>query len=99
MRGLDSLFEEDIEMQDAIEDMDSIVSDDEDLLIGVIEDRFKTESTNTNHLFTDEDYRAFKEECELENDVDDLLSDKYDKHELSDEDLDELFDEDLDSDF
>lgn len=97
MRGLDSLFEEDIEMQDAIEDMDSIVSDDEDLLIGVIEDRFKTESND--HLFTDEDYKAFEKECELENDVDDLLSDRYDKHELSDEDLDELFDEDLDSDF
>jgi len=97
MRGLDSLFEEDIEMQDTIEDMDSIVSDDEDLLIGVIEDRFKTESND--HLFTDEDYKTFEKECELENDVDDLLSDKYDKHELSDEDLDELFDEDLDSDF
>ena len=63
MRGLDSLFEEDIEMQDAIEDMDSIVSDDEDLLIGVIEDRFKTESND--HLFTDEDYKAFEKECEL----------------------------------
>ena len=97
MKSLDTLFEEDIEMQDAIEDMDSLVSDNEDLLIGVIEDRFKTESSN--HLFTNEDYNSIREELELEKDVDDLLSYKYDEHHLSDEDLDDIFDEDLDEDF
>ncbi len=94
MKSLDTLFEEDIEMQDAIEDMDSLVSDDEDILIGVIEDRFKTESSKV-HLFTNEDYNSLKEEMQLAEDVEELLDDKYDEVHLSDEDLDDLFDDDL----
>lgn len=94
MKSLDTLFEEDIEMQDAIEDMDSLVSDDEDILIGVIEDRFKTESAKV-HLFTNEDYNSLKEEMQLAEDVEELLDDKYDEVHLSDEDLDDLFDNDL----
>lgn len=94
MKSLDTLFEEDIEMQDAIEDMDSLVSDDEDILIGVIEDRFKTESTEV-HLFTNEDYNSLKEAMQLAEDVEELLDDKYDEVHLSDEDLDDLFDDDL----
>lgn len=94
MKSLDTLFEEDIEMQDAIEDMDSLVSDDEDILIGVIEDRFKTESAKV-HLFTNKDYNSLKEEMQLAEDVEELLDDKYDEVHLSDEDLDDLFDNDL----
>ena len=94
MKSLNTLFEEDIEMQDAIEDMDSLAGDDEDILIGVIEDRFKTESSDV-HLFTNEDYNLLREEMQLNEDVEELLDDKYDDMHLSDDDLDELFDDDL----
>ena len=94
MKSLNTLFEEDIEMQDAIEDMDSLAGDDEDILIGVIEDRFKTESSDV-HLFTNEDYNILREEMQLSEDVEELLDDKYDDIHLSDDDLDELFDDDL----
>ena len=94
MKSLNTLFEEDIEMQDAIEDMDSLAGDDEDILIGVIEDRFKTESSDV-HLFTNEDYNLLREEMQLSEDIEELLDDKYDEMHLSDDDLDELFDDDL----
>ena len=89
MKSLNALFEEDIEMQDAIEDIDSL-DDTDDMIIGVIEDRYKDENA---HLFTEE---ITKENIELQETVDKLLSDEYDDVDLSDEDYDDLFDDDDD---
>lgn len=91
MKSLNALFEEDIEMQDAIEDIDDLFDDTDDMIIGVTEDRYKDEGA---HLFTEE---FTKEDIELQEDVDELLDDdKYDI-DLSDEDYDDLFDDDDDS--
>lgn len=90
MKSLNALFEEDIEMQDAIEDIDDLIDDTDDIIIGVTEDRYKDESA---HLFTEE---FTKEDIELQEAVDELLDDdKYDM-DLSDEDYDDLFDDDDD---
>ena len=89
MKSLNTLFEEDIEMQDAIEDMNDLVDDTDDIILGVIEDRYTDESA---HLFTNEDVTL--EELQLKEDVDELLDDKFDKVDLSDEDIDDLLDDD-----
>ena len=36
---LDSLFEEDVQMQDALEDLGSFTDNSDDIILGVIEDR------------------------------------------------------------
>lgn len=51
---LDSLFEEDIQMQDALEDLGSITDDSEDIILGVIEDQAKNRENSETHLFTNE---------------------------------------------
>ncbi len=89
MKSLNTLFEEDIEMQDAIEDIDDLIDDTDDIIIGVTEDRYKDESA---HLFSEE---FTKEDIELQETVDELLDDdKYEDVDLSDEDYDDLFDDD-----
>ena len=91
--GLNSLFEEDIEMQDAIEDIAEFIDDVDDLQIGVAADRYKDEKA---HLFTTSEA---VEELMVKEAVDELLSDDFDEVHLSDEDIDELFDdEDMDID-
>ena len=87
MKSLNALFEEDIEMQDAIEDIDGLIDDTDDIIIGVIEDRYKDESA---HLFSE---NIIRENIKLQEDVDELLNDD-DEVDLSDEDLDDLFDDD-----
>ena len=51
---LDSLFEEDIQMQDALEDLGSITDDSEDIILGVIEDQAKNRENSETHLFANE---------------------------------------------
>lgn len=50
---LDSLFEEDIQMQDALEDIATNDSS-EDIILGAIEDRANKNDNLTAHLFTNE---------------------------------------------
>lgn len=90
MKSLNALFEEDIEMQDAIEDISDLADDTDDIIIGSIEDRYKDEGA---HLFSEE---ITKEDIELQESVDELLDDKYDDVDLTDEDYDDLFDDDDD---
>ena len=54
---LDSLFEEDIQMQDALEDIATNDSS-EDIILGVIEDRANENDKMTEHLFTNESEEA-----------------------------------------
>lgn len=51
---LDSLFEEDIEMQDALEDIGNLTDNSEDMILGVIEDRANEKESAETHLFTNE---------------------------------------------
>lgn len=68
MSMLSLLFEEDINMQDALEDADNIADDNEDTIIGVLEDRAKD---NKVHLFEKE----VEPDYELEDSVEKLLDD------------------------
>ena len=51
---LDSLFEEDIEMQDALEDIGNLTDNSEDMILGIIEDRANEKESAETHLFTNE---------------------------------------------
>lgn len=54
MSRLDSLFAEDVQMQDALEDLGNITDNSEDIILGVIEDRANAKEANEPHLFADE---------------------------------------------
>ena len=49
---LDSLFEEDVQMQDALEDLGSFTDNSDDIILGVIEDRAVAKESTEVHLFT-----------------------------------------------
>ena len=51
---LDSLFEEDVQMQDALEDLGSFTDNSDDIIFGVIEDRAVAKESTEVHLFTNE---------------------------------------------
>ena len=51
---LDSLFEEDVQMQDALEDLGSFTDNSDDIILGVIEDRAVAKESAEVHLFTNE---------------------------------------------
>lgn len=54
MSGLDNLFEEDIQMLDALEDIDNLTDNSEDIILGAIEDRANAKAASEVHLFTNE---------------------------------------------
>lgn len=54
MGRLDSLFEEDIQMQDALEDLDNLTDNSDDIILGAIEDRAVEKEASEVHLFTNE---------------------------------------------
>ena len=54
MGRLDSLFAEDVQMQDALEDLGNITDNSEDIVLSVIEDRANSKEANELHLFSDE---------------------------------------------
>lgn len=68
MSMLSLIFEEDINMQDALEDADNIADGNEDTIIGVLEDRSKD---NKVHLFQNEE----EVDYELQDNVEKLLDD------------------------
>lgn len=87
---LDALFEEDVQMQDAIEDI-SDMDDGNDVVLSVIYDRAKDSEKNDLHLFTNEDEPVnddgLTDEEELEVQMA-LLNDNDDEDlDLDDEDL------------
>lgn len=51
---LDSLFEEDVQMQDALEDIGNLTDNSEDIILGIIEDRANDKESAETHLFTNE---------------------------------------------
>lgn len=51
---LDSLFEEDVQMQDALEDIGNLTDNSEDIILGIIEDRANDKESVETHLFTNE---------------------------------------------
>lgn len=51
---LDSLFEEDVQMQDALEDLGSFTDNSDDIILGVIEDRAVAKESTEVHLFANE---------------------------------------------
>ena len=51
---LDSLFEEDVQMQDALEDLGSFTDNSDDIILGVIEDRAVAKESTEVNLFTNE---------------------------------------------
>ena len=55
MKILNMLFEEDIAMQDAIDDIEDFADDSTDIIIGAIEDRYTAKKDSETHLFTDDD--------------------------------------------
>ena len=90
MSRLNSLFEEDIAMQDALDDAD-MVSDSEDIVLGIIDSRYNALKDSETHLFDDEKEEKYNEDGltdEEENQINMALLDK---------DEDDLFD-DIDED-
>lgn len=51
MERLNCMFEEDIEMQDSLDDLQTLADDSEDIIIGAMEDRGDPHD-NGVHLFT-----------------------------------------------
>ena len=51
---LDSLFEEDIQMQDALEDIELLTDRSEDIILGAIDDRADAIESDNPHLSTNE---------------------------------------------
>jgi len=89
MSRLNSLFEEDIAMQDALADAD-MVSDSEDIVLGIIDSRYNALKDSETHLF-DEKEEKYNEDGltdEEENQINMALLDR---------DEDDLFD-DIDED-
>lgn len=85
MSMLSLLFEEDINLQDALDDADNIANDNEDTIIGVFEDRAKDDKI---HLFDNEK----EPDYELEDNVEKLLDDsemENIKAEIAEQELDE----------
>lgn len=74
LKRLTSLFEEDIEMQDAIEDIDSFVDDSDDIEVDVAATHYKDTG---NHLFSEvKDSDAEIEELFREDDEEDSIIDE-----------------------
>lgn len=89
MSMLSLLFEEDINLQDALEDADNIADDNEDTIIGVFEDRAKDDKV---HLFDNEKELDY----ELEDNVEKLLDDsemENIKSEIAEQELEEAVNE------
>lgn len=89
MSMLSLIFEEDINLQDALDDADNIADDNEDTIIGIFEDRAKDDKT---HLFENEK----EPDYELEDNVEKLLDDSEMediKATIADQELDEAIDE------
>jgi hypothetical protein len=83
---LDTILEEDMQLQDIIEGMnDGMFDDSEDIIIGVLESR----DPRKTHLFTE----ASDEENALNVDIDELLDDD-EADDLDGIDIDELIDDD-----
>ena len=88
---LDSLFEEDIQMQDALEDIATNDSS-EDIILGVIEDRANENDKMTEHLFTNEseevneDGLTEEEEREIAMAILNGEEDDFDDEDLVDDD-------------
>lgn len=85
MSMLSLLFEEDINLQDALDNADNIADDNEDTIIGVFEDRAKDDKI---HLFDNEK----EPDYELEDNVEKLLDDsemENIKAEITEQELDE----------
>ena len=52
---LDMLFEEDIEAQDALDDLIDFTDDSEDIILGAINDRISAKEESENHIFANEE--------------------------------------------
>lgn len=90
MNRLDAIFEEDIEMQDALENIDSLMDNSEDIIIGSIEQRYNEIEESKVHLFTNE-------ATDVEVNDDGLTPDEEAEVQAalldSDEDIEELVDD------
>jgi len=93
MSRLDTIFEEDIEMQDALDSIETLVDNSEDIIIGSIENRYNALEEGKVHLFTNEDADMELNDDGLtpeeENEVNAALLD-------NDEDLEDLASDDED---
>lgn len=87
---LDSLFEEDIQMQDALEDIELLTDRSEDIILGVIDDRADAIESANPHLFTNEasEVNADGLTAEEERQVNMALLNKEDDFMLDDDDED-----------
>lgn len=88
MKILNMLFEEDIAMADAIDDIEDFADDSTDIIIGAIEDRYAAKKETETHLFEDED--EVNEDgltAEEENEINvAILNGEIDADELVDDD-------------
>lgn len=90
---LDSLFEEDVLMQDALEDIGNLTDNSEDIILGVIEDRANEKEDAETHLFTNESSNETNEDGlteEEEREVAMALLNSDDDLGLDDDDLIDL---------
>lgn len=87
---LDSLFEEDIQMQDALEDIELLTDRSEDIILGAIDDRADAIEESNPHLFTNEasEVNADGLTAEEERQVNMALLNKEDDFMLDDDDED-----------
>lgn len=92
MNLLTMIFEEDIAMQDAVDDIEDFADDSSDIILGTIEDRYNEKRDSETHLFekepeVNEDGLTDEEETELNVAL--LNTDDVDLEDLvDDEDID-----------
>ena len=92
---LDSLFEEDIQMQDALEDNELLADRSEDIILGAIDDRADAVESDNPHLFTNEasELNADGHTEEEERQVGMDLLNKEDDFMLDDDDDEDFIDD------
>lgn len=86
---LDSLFEEDVQMQDALEELSSFTDNSDDIILGVIEDRAVAKESTEVHLFVNESSEVNEDGLteEEEREIAMALLNGEDDSELDEEDL------------
>lgn len=83
MSRLNRIFEQDIELQESLADADNLYDDNEDTIIGVLEDRAALKE-NKVHLFENQQ-EDDDEDYELQEDVDNLLQEDEELQETADD--------------
>lgn len=104
MSLLSALFEEDIEMQDAIEDIEDFADDSQDIILGAMEDRYNKLKEDEVHVLDDEEDLEVNDDgltAEEETQVNMMMlngldDENFNPEDLAEDDLEDLGEDEAD---